>query len=361
MFSKQIYIYCLVIACFVIGVASCSNSHENRTINEQNSFCYWKTQYTFDDLDASIWKQTGTEHMYMRYFDVGWDVYSKEAKPMATLSNSGDSLYAKHITPAIFFSNNVFLLSTQQQLDTLALRIKERIKAVDLVFEKQHFTDKYNEILIDCDWSVKSKDKFFYFIEKLKEEISDKQITVTLRLWQYKSPQLAGVPPVRRVLLMCYNVQAANEYDAENSIATLDEIKKYIHGVTYPLKIDVALPLFSWGVLFRNGEFKGVVRNARVEDYVSSDQYEQIGDNRFVLRDEMMIGDFFARFGDEIRVESLSSAQLAELSEYILSQVRTDQYSRVTLFSWDFNLKNRTTISRQQINEIKNIYSTIIR
>lgn len=341
-------LYTLIIALLV----SC-NSQEKRTLDEQNSFCYWKTTFTFDDRDNNIWKQTTADHMYVRYFDVGWDGITNQAKPISTILAGNDSLPCKHITPAIFFSNSVFEKSTKEQLDTLATRIKSRIEQTDEQFATQDFTSKYSEILIDCDWSKGTKDKFFYFIEKLKEEIPEKEITTTLRLWQYKNQTVAGIPPVKRVLLMCYNLQAANEYDIENSIVTLDEIKKYVTGVSYPLKTDIALPIFSWGVIFRNKEFKGVIRNASVENYSNNKQYTQIVDNRFRLNEEMVIGDFFARPGDEIRIEALSKKELRELSQYVLSEIKTDKYSRITFFAWDTNYI--------PTDEIKNIYSSSAR
>lgn len=333
-------------------VVSCS-SPEKRTLDEQNSFCYWKTTFTFDSLDNNVWKQTTANHMYIRYFDVGWDNTTKQAKPISTIVANKDSLPCKHITPSIFFSNNVFEQSTNQQLDTLVVRIKSRIEQTNEQFAIQDFANKYSEILIDCDWSKGTKDKFFYFIEKLKEVIPNKEITTTLRLWQYKNPAMAGIPPVKRVLLMCYNLQAANEYDIENSIVTLDEIKKYVTGVSYPLKTDIALPLFSWGVIFRNKEFKGVIRNATCENYSNNKQYTKIEENRFRLNEEMVIGDFFARPGDEIRVEALSPKELQELTKYLLSEIKTDKYSRITFFAWDTN--NIPT------NEIKNIYTSSAR
>lgn len=346
--SLKYLLHTLIIALLV----SC-NLQEKRTLDEQNSFCYWKTTFTFDDSDNNIWKQTSADHMYIRYFDVGWDAISKQAKPISTILASKDSLPCKHITPAVFFSNNVFEKSTKEQLDTLATRIKSRIEQTDEQFATHDFASKYSEILIDCDWSKGTKDKFFYFIEKLKEAIPEKEITTTLRLWQYKNPTVAGTPPVKRVLLMCYNLQAANEYDIENSIVTLDEIKKYVTGVNYPLKTDIALPIFSWGVIFRNKEFKGVIRNASVENYSNNKQYTQIADNRFRLNEEMVIGDFFARPGDEIRIEALSKKELRELSQYLLSEIKTDKYSRITFFAWDTNYI--------PTDEIKNIYTSSAR
>lgn len=324
---------------------------EYRTTNEQNSFCYWKTSFSFYNTDNKLWTETSANHMYIRYFDVGWEPISKEPKPIGTLQIY-DSVQCENITPSIFFSNNVFTNSTRDQLDTLAIRIKNRVERISNYSETKSLSNKYNEILIDCDWSKNSKENFFYFVEKLKQEIPDKHITTTLRLWQYKNPKAAGVPPVERVLLMCYNVESANTYDIDNSIASIQEIEKYVQGVSYPLKIDIALPIFNWGVIFRDQNFKGVIRNVSISDY-QTPQYEQLSENKFRLKEEIVIGDFFARPGDEIRIEMLSKAELKELTSYLLSEIKTDKYSRITFFAWDKNY-----INNYGTNEIKNIYTT---
>ena len=61
------------------------------------------------------------------------------------------------------------------------------------------------EIQIDCDWTKSTKDKYFYLLKKIKE-LSKKEISCTLRLYPYKYPEIMGVPPVDKAMLMCYNL-----------------------------------------------------------------------------------------------------------------------------------------------------------
>ena len=67
----------------------------------------------------------------------------------------------------------------------------------------------------------------------------------------------------------------------------------------------------------------------------------------------MVIGDFFARPGDEIRIEGLNQMELEELADYLYKNVKIDKYSRITFFSSDFSSK---ILKRKQINEIKGIF-----
>ncbi|MDR0823854.1 MAG: hypothetical protein LBN74_02090 [Prevotella sp.] len=359
----------MLLLCTVL-FSSC-NSQTGNSSGEQ-SFCYWNTFYT---LDTALWNQTTANHLYVRYFDVDWDAVTGEAKPIASIT-SNDSL-PPNITPTVFLTNKVFEKSNEKALDSLSVRIKRRIDYITNDFgsntyygrEKHYdgsinfdsirevflgeYQNRYKDILIDCDWTAGTKDKFFYFINRLKKDCESKDITVTLRLWQYKQTKTAGIPPVDRCLLMCYNMQTANNYEVENSIASMSELKKYVSGDKYPLKLDVALPIFSWAVLFRNEKFIGLLGNATEKSYTDNFiEYQTLGNGRYRSLVDKVVGDFFIRKGDIIRVEGISKDELLKMAEYLKKEIPTDEHSRVTFFSW-----NQSFIENYGTDEIKNIYS----
>ena len=226
--------YKFLLLLLILFIFACSHSPKQRTLAEQNSFCYWETQYK---ADTGLINTTGTNHYYLRYFDVDWDDISQEAKPIASLS-SYDVISVK-FTPSVFLTNKVFEKSSKEQLKILSEKVKKRVdkKTADFgsrAFHKEeyrkYYTEYYNgyydstyhakmdsvkdiyitnymgvvtDILIDCDWTDKTRDNFFYFVQCLKKEFADKEITVTLRLWQYKRNKPEDIPPVERCLLMC--------------------------------------------------------------------------------------------------------------------------------------------------------------
>ena len=359
--------------------ACSSPSAKQRTLTEQNSFCYWETQY---NADTGLINTTGTNHFYLRYFDVDWDDVSQEAKPMASVY-SYDAISVK-FTPSVFFTNKVFQKSTKQQLKQLSERVKKRVDertaylgresfykddfyqnfkyknydsteyakvdSAKKVYVKK-FMSKVTDVLIDCDWTDKTRDNFFYFVECLKKDFADKEITVTLRLWQYKRNKPEDIPPVERCLLMCYNMQALNDYRVENSIASLGELKKYVSGKKYPLKLDVALPIFNWAILFRNERFMGILGNVNKQDYDNNFiEYESLGNGRYCSLTDKVIGNFFIRKGDIIRIEDVGKEELHQMAEYLKSEIPFDKYSRITFFSW-----NNLFINNYGTDEIKNI------
>ena len=372
-----------ILPLFAILMLACNNSAKKRTLEEQNSFCYWNTSYY---TDTALINATKTNHYYVRYFDVDWDDVSQEGKPIASLS-AGNIFYVK-FTPSVFLTNKVFEKSTKQQLEFLSERVKKRIEQITAdfgvkAFYKEesykysysypcdshcdsayhakldsaqtvyldYYMTKFTDVLIDCDWTAGTQDKFFYFLKCLKKDFADKEITVTLRLWQYKRNKSKDIPPVERCLLMCYNMQAFNDYRVENSIASLEELKKYVSGKKYPLKLDVALPIFNWGILFRDERFMGILGNVSKQEYDENFiEYEYLENGRYCSLTDKVIGNFFIRKGDIIKIEEVSKEELHQMAEYLKSEINMDKYSRVTFFSW-----NNLYINNYGTDEIKNI------
>lgn len=339
----------------MLGVCSCSSESQSKA----KSFCYWDTTYK---LDTAMYHKYGAKHLYIRYFDVDWDESTHSARPIATLS-ANDSIPGK-FTPVVYVTNTVFQKSNQADLDSLASRISRRIKSVNLDFEntlrnasnvnwddslgfkkiQACFAKKWTNVLIDCDWTEETQGAFFRFVHLLKKAIPNKEIQVTLRLWQYKYRKKAGIPPVDRCLLMCYNMQMANDYGVTNSIATQKELRKYIQGEKYPLKLDVALPVFSWAVLFRNQKSVGIIGNVDSQNFQNDiENYKSMSGNRYILLNDRVIGKIFARQGDEIRVEAVDPGNLLEMARYLNKQLGVDVVREVTFFAWNKSyLKNYT-------------------
>src|SRR5690606_16305757 len=102
--------------------------------------------------------------------------------------------------------------------------------------------------------------KYFYFLRRLKS-IRPWQISVTLRLYPFAYPKHMGMPPADRATLMCYNLLSPKEAGMRNAVLdqpTLEQYLKIAQPVNYPLHLDLALPLFSWMHVHRDGRFLGM-------------------------------------------------------------------------------------------------------
>lgn len=294
-----------------------------------------------------------------------WNPYDKEPRPVATIRTSYQSGNIQEMTPSIFITNNVLLNSNKEQLDTLAKNIRKRMLLIldkiqeeenrkyafdyaakvkrpyesDLIdsimkVEKKKGSKIPKEVLIDCDWTVKSKDNYFYLLEKLKQ--SDYKLSATIRLWQYKYFEKAGIPPVDKGLLMCYNLSSPSERKTENSIGTSREIEEYITHSDYKLPLDIALPIFSWSVVFRGDQFKGIISDNSMADFKKDTlNFKKTADNKYIFKNDMVIGESYFRNGDEIRIEQISDDEMQKMIRHIKKKIKLEDNAKITFFSWD--------------------------
>jgi hypothetical protein len=190
------------------------------------------------------------------------------------------------------------------------------------------------DILIDCDWSEKSRDNYFYLLEKIKSKFPNYKIEATIRLWQYKYYEKSGIPPVDSGLLMCYNMTNPEDRKTENSIGTSNELDKYIVHNKYKLKLNIALPLYSWSLVFRGDTFKGILSND-IDFSNNKLVFKKSGDNTYLLQDDIRIGNLYLRNGDEIRIEKISDSEIKDMISTLTDKIKIDNTTRVTFFSFD--------------------------
>lgn len=354
----------LVLLFAALNGATCEKEHE-----VVRSFCYWKTDLYFQKEDDSLINNLKVKHLYVRFFDVDWNPYAKEPLPVATIREIRLNESNPAITPGIFITNEVVLQSNKEQLDSLAVRIAKRVQLIGekmneikadnsasaIVYPKDYYKQNnykrinfdsvraielaklkvdFKEILIDCDWTAKSKDNYFYLLKQIKKGFPTAQISATIRLWQYKYAEKAGTPPVDKGLLMCYNLTKPDDFNTKNSIGTSEELAQYITHDQYKLKLDVALPLYSWAVVFRGNQFKGILSDY---DQLRSDtlKVEKRSDNKFVLKDDLLVGEIYLRNGDEIRIEKISNEELEKMIAVVTRKIKIDNQTKVTFFSFD--------------------------
>lgn len=347
----------------IIGVLFIQQCKQNNP-PESKAFYYWKTFYNVDNQESQLMNHLGVDKFYIRFFDVDWSVMRDMAIPLGELQVDYEKNLAKNYVPCIFITNTVMLKSSKNQLDTLANRIRKKTYEIAKYLnyeyieengvQKEFTGDEYwNELQIDCDWTVTSKENYFYFLKKIKEAFPLKKLSITLRLWQLKYQQKAGIPPADRAMLMCYSTGDPREYQINNSLATYDEISKYIKGQSYVLPIDIALPIYHWAVLFRNKKFKGILRDLDPETIQSDTiHYAHIQNNRYFFKSDTVLANTYIRYGDEIRLESLPEEDMKKLIKLLKKEKFYTTESTVSFFSWD-----TTYINNYGKENIENYYN----
>lgn len=231
-----------------------------------STFYFWKTQYKNQKAETEYLNHFKSKFLYIRIMDVDLNPDTQEPIPISPISFN-DALPNKiGIVPVVYIVNHVFNNLDENQTKLLANRIGKFVDAK----VKQSGKQNYHELQIDCDWTQTTRDQYFNFLRLLGQNplLKGKQISVTLRLHQVKNLLSSGIPPVKKVMLMCYNMGNLRKYGEQNSILDMNDMETYLKNKleNYPLKIDVALPLFSWAVVFRKQQYAGISKRINKAD-----------------------------------------------------------------------------------------------
>ena len=196
----------------ILVLLSCNHQSE-RTIDI--AFYFWRSVFNLTPEEQKFLNHSQANKLYLKYFDIDWHGLKEEPTVVAPIKFMDKIPENIPIIPTIFITNRTLLNINEQYIENLAEVIIK--KTIDI---SQNENLRFNEIQIDCDWSPKSRKKYFMLLELLKSNfgVKSKLISVTLRLHQYKYPTITGVPPVDKCMLMLYNVGDINNIETNNSI-----------------------------------------------------------------------------------------------------------------------------------------------
>lgn len=297
----------LVLICLV----GCSPQHQPHSY----SFYHWKSTFEPDSVDLAYLNALDVNKIYLRFFDVAWDVNEKAALPISVLKTYPDSVPLPcSIIPTVFITNEVMLKTKHEEVEMLATQIFEKIdrmwKASFLELGEQPY-----EVQIDCDWSLKTKDRYFKFLEELNKIMANTQVSCTIRLHQLKYADKTGVPPVDFGVLMCYNMGSLRNPDESNSILNIERTQKYFSGTSkYPLALSVALPLFSWGVHYRSKKVVGVINGLHHQDLSDKSFLKPLKNGWYKVTESQFLFDQYLYKDDMLRLEEVSYENLVEVT-----------------------------------------------
>ena len=260
------------------------------------------------------------EKLYVRFFDIDWDEATNFPKPIASISNFKNNKTGFEIIPTIYITNKTFIQLKDNQLDTLS----------QLIFNKINQNTEgvsFNEMQIDCDWTESTRERFFTFLKLLKS-VSKKQLSATIRLHQVKFSDKTGIPPADKGMLMAYNMGNLDDLKTQNSILDTAILKLYLKNLdNYPLKLDIALPLFSWGVVIRDGEAVKLINNLSFYDFFIIDDnghsagLDMIGYNKIRVSKNCYFKGHYLYKDDEIRLEDTPLSILQKTADLLAQHI----------------------------------------
>ena len=338
--SPASFLFILSCFCGLVCLYGCRPA-EKRLIHR--GFYYWKSSYTLDEPEEKALTALKTEKLYIRFFDVEWNDATQNPSPVAPVHFAKAVPRPIQIVPVIFITSETLQKTGIQKADSLAGNIDHLLSSL---FRQQNLPDP-EEVQIDCDWNTGTRETYFQLLKQLRVSpfFRDKILSVTIRLHQLKFIAGNGIPPADKGLLMCYNMGNLKVPGTENSIIDPAVLRSYIRKLnSYPLPLDIALPLFDWWVWFRGNNYKGLLHS---EEFTPTEKKS----TRFVFKKDTVINGRFLSKGDWLRRETSPFSSILETGK-LLGQRLQNRELNIVLYHLDSkNLSNYTN------HELETIYN----
>ncbi|MDZ4666315.1 MAG: hypothetical protein SGJ00_00380 [bacterium] len=313
---------------------------------------HWKTVFnksSYTSAEDSFLNRHQIRKVYIKMLDVDYNVAAGIFPASKTALNYyiEKGMDSTEYVPVVYITNEVLKHLNKDNYHEFANNFLSQALRI---YSQTEILPK--EIQIDCDWTKATKDSYFNLLLAMKKIAPQFMYSVTLRLYPYKYKDELGVPPVDRVMLMLYNMENAKNISNINSIFNFNEALKYLKRKDYPLPMDVALPVFSWTLVFRNGMFLKVYSDNIVPKlhgqnaYVYEKEYTltPLANNKFLVQTVERNGysNYNLKAGDILKIESCGAQELRQ-SNLLLRNLPLTQNSTLALFDLDMDELNKIT------------------
>ena len=288
---------------FISFFLSCSSDEHSPEI----AFYFWKTVFKLSETERAALQVNRVKSLYVRYFDVDLNPSDKKPYPLSTIQFIENPAPYK-VIPVVYIRNQVML---QKNSDNKTL-VAYILSYIDQINQSNHIS--CSEIQIDCDWTLNSRDNFMEFMEILKQT-SKMEISVTIRLHQVKYYNKTKIPKADYGVLMYYNMGRIAP-DSFNSIYDRDIALRYIQSLKYyPMKLDVALPVFSQGVQIEQNRVVNLLSKVNQKGFECDSSFRQISSGRFLVqKSNLKFGNYFKQ-NNEVKIETISFENLKEMTD----------------------------------------------
>ncbi len=336
--------YKIALFCFFFLTYSC----EPKKIEIQPAFYHWQTNLSLSELEKKYLSDLSIQKIYPKFFDVDWDFNRQEATALATMSLSTNLPETLEIIPTVFITNRTLVEISTGQITNLAHKIAQKLQGQMTAFPDQAI----KEIQFDCDWTQSTQAKYFDLLAIFNKTFNPLgiELSATIRLHQIKYAQKTGIPPVNRGMLMYYNMGEVQKRTTINSILDNAIGAKYLDKLAaYPLPLDVALPLFQWGVLFRQDKMIKLLNQLTAQDLSDDQRFTKIDKNHWEVIKSTYLNGVYLYKNDRIRLEKVETLALKTATALLQKQLKKADRSIV------FYHLDSMVIQQFEIAELKEI------
>ena len=336
--KKSVFIYLTLFALCLSLCQSC----QHKSQSDGNAIYYWRTTFRLDDYEQEFLKTHNVTKMYVRFFDVDQsNDYDGIPVPTGTLLFVDSLPQGVEIVPTVFITPSA-IAEYPKFKDKLFQRISAMAEVNGV---------KFNEIQIDCDWTQDESDAYFDFMTEFRKLLKEKGIKLSTTI---RFSQLAGrVPDADYGVLMCYNTGDFKDWEEDNSILDIDDVKPYMGALKkFKLPLAVAYPTFSWNLVFDSDEyFNEILYNE--PDFSDAKKFKKIDDNRYEIVHEKQrdYDDYTPYYWDAyIRHEMPTAKEVLEVKELVEKNI-SDFNSQTILYHLDSE-----NLSNYSKNDVEKIY-----
>ncbi|GAL83928.1 hypothetical protein Phep_0729 [Sporocytophaga myxococcoides] len=332
----------------LLSLTTLSCSDRKNDAGTIRSFYYWKSIFSLNGKEKEAINTLGIKKIYLRFFDVDW-TDKPEPKGHVILKDSIPG--SLQIVPVVYLTNRTLSHIQPHTLEILADNITTSVK----VFAKRNNVN-FTELQIDCDWSDKTRDKYFNLLRLIKSKLPLSCIlSATIRLHQVKYRNITGVPPADRGMLMFYNMGQLKPSASRNSIWNKKDAESYVaYTRKYPLPLDSTLPIFEWALQIRDGKIIDLLSKETLPDFTISDNFRMNKDKILAAEKSFYYQNKYIKEGDVFRMERVSGEDLEAAAKMLSHHLSTTPAS-VSLF--DLDSKNFTDHDIEQLEEIFNYFN----
>ncbi len=330
-----------------VFISACST--KTSSIPPQRAVYYWQSTFQWQLADQQKADSLAIDRLYVKFFDVEFSP-ALRAQPVAVLDVQTPFPEKLEIIPVIYITNDCLLKLQADEIEWLAARIQEKLDELWQIGRG----GPQKEIQIDCDWTESTQDRYFNLLNELKSRYAEQVFSVTLRLYPFRYPEKMGVPPVDRAMLMFYNMGELKSIQETNSILNNEIARTYVDpAATYPLPLDIALPAFSWGVIFRNSQFLGLMGDFNGDIVEASGFFSSFAPNIYLCRKDTVWRAKFFREGDHLRIEAISDSNLLSAAR-LTAPLRDRSGGTVSFFQW--NAPNFSSLADEDLETVFSVF-----
>lgn len=322
---------------FILFLGGCKSENTPKELGR--AVYFWKTTFELSHKETTFLEKNIIEKIYLRFFDV--DMLQNEAVPKGIVSLK--SKVSQEIVPTVFITNRVFERLKFEQIEDLSAKILGQINKI---------SRNHKEIQLDCDWTLSTKNKYFFFLQKLKEKSpKTMRFSATIRLHQIKFYEKTGIPPVDEGVLMLYNTGDWRKLKEENSIFDPQTTMNYLDNLSdYPLHLNFAFPIFHQVLAYRNGIFYTFIKNCSLDEIKESQSFEKTElENQFLCKFDIQFKNISFRKNDVLKYENSDFDKINRTQTRILSKTKAP---KTNIILYHLDEKNLSNYPQKQISEL---------